>query len=966
MKIAKVRCWPVWIATNLALVITAAQARTYFVSVNGADTNPGTLEQPFGTLSRAQKAVRTTKGREPVEVCLRQGIYYLPETLIFTPEDSGTRSARVTYKAYKKEEAVISGGVRLKNLTWTPYRDGIMKTVMPPGFATDQLFVNGERQPMARYPNFNASERHFNGYAADAISPARAARWKDPRGGFIHALHASEWGGMHYLITGKGPDDQIKYEGGWQNNRPSGMHKEYRMVENIFEELDSPGEWFLDVATSTLYFYPPAGLDLSAATLEAVSLGHLIEFRGSAQSPVRYVNIEGLAFRHTARTFMENREPLVRSDWTTYRGGALLYTGTEDCALEDCFIDQVGGNAVFVNNYNRRLVVRGCHISKAGANGVTFVGSREAARVPRDWKDRSQNFSNLDRKPGPKNDDYPSDCLVDDCLIYLSGRVEKQTAPVQIELAQDITIRHCSLYDVPRAGINIGDGCWGGHVVEFCDVFDTVKETGDHGSFNSWGRDRWWGLEGLDLNDDATWESEKKLVRLDALKTVTLRNNRWRCDHGWDIDLDDGSTSYEIRNNLCLNGGIKNREGFYRLVENNIMVNNGFHPHVWFKHSQDVVRHNIMWTDHYLPAGGMPSTPWGREMDYNFVHRTGVTDQKPATKLAEQSRQDVHSIEADAQFIDAARGDFRVRKESPALALGFKNFSMRDFGVQKPELKALARTPDIPGSTRGVNVQYLKDYDPAGGSIPLYDEPQTQWKRFHSEETLINGVRVRIIAPERPARMNPWLLERSLADPAQVARLLLEKGFHYVCMDVDDFGSPQALERWNALYAELTVKRALSKKVVLQGYSRSGLGVYNWAVANPEKVACIYVDAPVLNIQSWPGGKGKAPGWPQGWTALQKAYGFASEFEAIAYTNNPVDKAYLLAKANIPIIHVCGEKDLTVPYDENTGLFKERYEKVGGHNMTIIIKGGMGHWTHGLKDPTPVVDFILKAVDLAQ
>jgi pimeloyl-ACP methyl ester carboxylesterase len=291
---------------------------------------------------------------------------------------------------------------------------------------------------------------------------------------------------------------------------------------------------------------------------------------------------------------------------------------------------------------------------------------------------------------------------------------------------------------------------------------------------------------------------------------------------------------------------------------------------------------------------------------------------------------------------------------------------MRDFGVQKPELKALARTPDIPGSTRGVNVQYLKDYDPAGGSIPLYDEPQTQWKRFHSEETLINGVRVRIIAPERPARMNPWLLERSLADPAQVARLLLEKGFHYVCMDVDDFGSPQALERWNALYAELTVKRALSKKVVLQGYSRSGLGVYNWAVANPEKVACIYVDAPVLNIQSWPGGKGKAPGWPQGWTALQKAYGFASESEAIAYTNNPVDKAYLLAKANIPIIHVCGEKDLTVPYDENTGLFKERYEKVGGHNMTIIIKGGMGHWTHGLKDPTPVVDFILKAVDLAQ
>ena len=397
---------------------------------------------------------------------------------------------------------------------------------------------------------------------------------------------------------------------------------------------------------------------------------------------------------------MENREPLVRSDWTTYRGGALFYNGTEDCALENCFIDQVGGNAVFVNNFNRRLVVRGCHIAKAGANGVAFVGDRDAARVPRDWNDHSQKFANVDRTPGPKTDEYPANCLVDDCLIYLSGRVEKQTAPIQIELAQGITIRHCSLYDVPRAGINIGDGCWGGHVVEFCDIFDTVKETGDHGSFNSWGRDRWWGLEGLNLNEDATWNAEKTLVKMDALNTVILLNNRWRCDHGWDIDLDDGSTNYELRNNLCLNGGIKNREGFYRIVENNIMVNNGFHPHVWFKHSQDVFRHNITWTDHYLPAGGMPTTPWGLEMDFNLIHRpVGRKEPGPATKLAEQSKRDRHSIEADALFRDAASGDFRVKPGSPALALGFKNFPMNQFGVQKPELKAIARQPVITQQT---------------------------------------------------------------------------------------------------------------------------------------------------------------------------------------------------------------------------------------------------------------------------
>ena len=683
-------------AILLFTVSPPALAANYFVSPSGADTNPGTLEQPFATPQRAQQAARQANGREPVAVFLREGTYYLPETLTFTAEDSGVQAAPVVYQAYRKEPVVISGGARLKDLKWEPHRDGIMKAQVPAGFATDQLFVNGERQPMARYPNFNPNERIYNGYAADAISPERAKRWDDPRGGFIHAMHRHLWGGFHYVITGKDDKGALQYEGGWQNNRRMGMHGQYRFVENIFEELDAPGEWYLDGKTHTLYFYPPPGVDLAKATVEAVRLRHLVEFQGSQQKPVRFITLQGLTFRHAARTFMDTKEPLLRSDWTTYRGGAIFYTGAEDCSLLDCFIDQVGGNAVFVNHYNRRLTVRGCHIAKAGANGVALVGDPGAVRNPLFEYGQQQKLADIDRTPGPKTDNYPADCLVDDCLIYLSGRVEKQTAPVQIAMAQNITVRHCSLYDVPRAGINIGDGCWGGHVIEFCDVFDTVKETGDHGSFNSWGRDRYWGLRGLDLNDDQTWEKEKNLVRLDAVKTTVLRNNRWRCDHGWDIDLDDGSSNYHIYNNLCLNGGIKNREGFFRVVENNIMASSGFAPHVWFKHSEDVVRRNIFWTDHYLPAGGMPSTPWGKEMDYNLVHRDGMTEPKPATKLAEQSKRDAHSIVADAMFVDPANGDYRVKEGSPALKLGFVNFPMDQFGVQKPELKTIARTPPMP------------------------------------------------------------------------------------------------------------------------------------------------------------------------------------------------------------------------------------------------------------------------------
>ena len=189
--------------------------------------------------------------------------------------------------------------------------------------------------------------------------------------------------------------------------------------------------------------------------------------------------------------------------------------------------------------------------------------------------------------------------------------MEKQTAGVAIDLAQEITVRHCSIYDMPRAGINIGDGSWGGHVIEFCDVFDTVKETGDHGSFNSWGRDRFWRPSIAEVN---AWVREvPELPRLDAVKPVILANNRWRCDHGWDIDLDDGSSYCIITNNLCLRGGIKNREGFGRVVENNITVSSGLHPHVWYTESGDLFRRNIVWRDYQ--AALMHGPPWGQELD---------------------------------------------------------------------------------------------------------------------------------------------------------------------------------------------------------------------------------------------------------------------------------------------------------------------------------------------------------------
>jgi hypothetical protein len=144
-------------------------ATDIYVSPAGSDRSPGNRARPLASLPAAQKMARKLKSSGPVTVWLRAGTYYLAAPLLFTPEDSGTAQHRVTYRSAPGEEAVISGGIRL-NLTWTPYRDGIMMARMPAGLQTDQLFVNGKPQILARYPNYDPSAAYFDGWSPDALS----------------------------------------------------------------------------------------------------------------------------------------------------------------------------------------------------------------------------------------------------------------------------------------------------------------------------------------------------------------------------------------------------------------------------------------------------------------------------------------------------------------------------------------------------------------------------------------------------------------------------------------------------------------------------------------------------------------------------------------------------------------------------------------------------------------------------
>ena len=688
------------IASFYFLGFIAATAADFYVSPGGNDSNPGTKDQPFATIGHARDIVRTVpqRGKEPIHIILHGGTYHLPETIVFTNTDSGTKDAPIEYRAADGEEPVIDGGYELKGLHWTPYKNGIMQSPVPgnqvPADVTfDQLFVNDKMQILARYPNYDPNEVVYNGYAPDAISPDRVKRWADPRGGFIHMQHQARWGSMDFLITGKDSKGDLTYEGGWQVNRKSGMTSKYRFVENIFEELDQPGEWFFDKKSSTLYFYPPSDISIEAAKFEGVKLRTLLEFQGSQDKPVRFLTISGLAFRHATRTFMETKEGLAGSDWSIARVGAVFFNGAEDCQVRDCSMYQLGGNAVFVNKYNRRITIRGCHLSELGASGVCFVGDPEARRAPNRLGKAS--LETMDKIPGPKTPNYPDGCLVEDCLIHDIGRIEKQPAGVEIDLSQHITVRHCSIYNTPRAGLNIGGGCWGGHVIEYCDVFNTVLETPhDHGCFNSWGRDRWWVFFKLPPAVDNAVAACPQLPFLDVCEPNIIRNSRWRCDNGYDIDLDDGSTNYHIYNNLCLGHGIKLADGYRCIVENNVTVHNTITILKWYlDHTQSAIRYNILFNPFFFTAKSKKGIP-NRVVDYNILHSP---NQKPipATALTNVIGLDEHSLCCDALFVDPEHGNYSVKKDSPALKLGFKNFPMDQFGVLKPELKRIAQVPQL-------------------------------------------------------------------------------------------------------------------------------------------------------------------------------------------------------------------------------------------------------------------------------
>ncbi|MDW8365548.1 MAG: hypothetical protein RMK49_06875, partial [Abditibacteriales bacterium] len=363
-----------------------ASPLTLFVSPHGEDSNPGTAQRPLATFAGAQKALRALKARGAlpaggVTVTFRGGEYRLTETVKLTAEDSGTPHAPIIYRAAPGETVRFTGGVRLRH--FAPVQDAAVLARLPQeargkvvqvnlreqgvsdfgklhphgfGFSPNpvtEVFFNGQAMHLARYPNEGwmqtgkiVAEKTTAGGFAFEYADDRPARWAQAKDVWLYGYWRYLWADSGIPVATIDPATRcIQTAAQPSYGAQSGMPY---FAYNLLEELDAPGEWYLDRASGMLYLYPPS--DVATATVEISVLSTpLVQMDG-----VSHVTLQGLTFE-------------------LGRGDGIVINGGERCLLAGCTVRKIGGTAVIINGGSHHGVF-GCDLYTLGRGGTSVQG----------------------------------------------------------------------------------------------------------------------------------------------------------------------------------------------------------------------------------------------------------------------------------------------------------------------------------------------------------------------------------------------------------------------------------------------------------------------------------------------------------------------------------------------------------------------------------------------------------------
>ncbi|MDZ7346525.1 MAG: right-handed parallel beta-helix repeat-containing protein, partial [candidate division KSB1 bacterium] len=371
----------IWLMLSALSALLSAQEIYLFVSPQGNDEwsgkspEPVGKEGPFATLKRAQEEIRNLQEKgglsAPVTVFLRGGFYSLREPIVFLPEDSGSKDAPITYCNYQNERVVLSGGriityFRPEGAYWTAE----IPDVRNGSYRFQQLFVNGQRRFRARTPNkgwFRVRDpmeskqwpfhhyRYQFGYNPQDLSPL----WRNLEDVEIVLLHF--WSDAHCPIRAIDAEKSIVTLAtpAWRPFTDDYSKRGARyFVDNVFEGLDEPGEWYLDRREGKLYYLPLPDEDIRSAQVIAPDLDQLIIFQGEPLFGryAHHIRLQGLTFSHND-WFLPPGDPGDHFGADTVPG-ALKIVGGRDLTIENCRFEHLGTYAVEVRDGSRRITFR--------------------------------------------------------------------------------------------------------------------------------------------------------------------------------------------------------------------------------------------------------------------------------------------------------------------------------------------------------------------------------------------------------------------------------------------------------------------------------------------------------------------------------------------------------------------------------------------------------------------------------
>ena len=447
------------IGTLLAITQKSyAVATEFYVSTVGRPGASGTKLDPFESLDAARRFVRTVNTNDIITVYLAGGQYPVKETIIFGPEDSAGKSRRITYRAVPGEKPILNGLIRITGWQLHDASKNIWKAPVKSGWSFRELYVDGRKAMMAR--------------TKDRLGLVVSPEGFSSRNPFLLCLAGSHSIDGLEIVTRPKPwiqdvlpvsaithDGVISLRGAcWDivKSRPYPSRNNPVWLQNAYEFLNDPGDWYLDRAGGMVFYIPRSGQSPESMIAQAPGLGRLVEIRGSTNLPVSDLAFEGLTFTGATCSLDPNLGlPQIQSNQpddlkvdpksgeTWYMNGAVEISHARNLDVIRCSFRDIGGNGLQILKGSKNIVVDRCNFADLGGTAVQVgVGDKRTSSI------------------GSESPDFISDIIVADCIVERTGSDYPSGCGMFIGYAAQCLIYHNILHDLPYTGISLGWG-WG-------------------------------------------------------------------------------------------------------------------------------------------------------------------------------------------------------------------------------------------------------------------------------------------------------------------------------------------------------------------------------------------------------------------------------------------------------------------------------------------------------------------------